>query len=278
MHWQKPRRIFVDSMSDLFHESLTFGQIMRVWMAISRAPQHTYLILTKRAQRQAEFMRQWADVAREDVILARGPEAVRQAHTCGRARLFADYLETFGPKPDGAAFPTYDWAGGPRWWPSEPSNVWFGVSVEDRGCKNRADLLRSTPAAVRFLSMEPLLEDLGKLDLTGIGWCIVGGESGPGARPMHPDWAQSIRDQCIAAGTAFFFKQWGEWKPCFDPLCDGSRCRRMSTAGRDVTPNMGWWKDGDQAMARVGKRAAGRLLDGREWNEMPRERGSHGPL
>lgn len=118
-----------------------------------------------------------------------------------------------------------------------PSNVWLGVSVENRrhGVP-RIDVLRHIPAKIRFLSCEPLLEDLGALDLTGIHWVIVGGESGPKARPMHPDWARAIREQCESQGATFFFKQWG-----------------------------GWGADGK----RRSKKANGRELDGRQWNGMP---------
>lgn len=111
---------------------------------------------------------------------------------------------------------------------------------------------------MRFLSIEPLLEDLGTIDLTGINLVIVGGESGHGARPMHPDWARSIRDQCVKAGVAFFFKQWGEHQPI-----DGAYHHSDLTAA-----NLGYggWQS---AMQRVGKKAAGRVLDGRVWDEMP---------
>ena len=117
-----------------------------------------------------------------------------------------------------------------------PGNVWAGVSVEAADYVHRIDDLRSTPAAVRFLSLEPLLGPLPELDLTDIDWVIVGGESGPGARPMDPDWVREIRDQCLSAGVPFFFKQWG-----------GTR-----------------------------KKAAGRLLDGRVWDEMPSARSQAG--
>jgi len=135
------------------------------------------------------------------------------------------------------------------------SNVWLGVSVEDRKRKDRIDRLRETPAALRFLSLEPLLEDLGELDLSGIGWVIVGGESGPQARPMQADWARGVRDQCQSAGVPFFFKQWGEWLPGEQ---DGA-----TTAAIGTILNCG------DAPIKVGKKAAGRLLDGREWSEFP---------
>lgn len=134
-----------------------------------------------------------------------------------------------------------------------PSNVWIGTSVEDQeAADKRIPLLSSIPAKVRFLSVEPLL---GPLDLTGhlasVHWVIVGGESGPDSRPMNPEWVRSIRDQCIAAKVCFFFKQYGDFAPTYtpDPL-------------NDISFNGHW-------VRRVGKKAAGRLLDGREWNEIP---------
>ena len=116
-----------------------------------------------------------------------------------------------------------------------PANVWMGVSVESKGYLNRVDRLRNTGASVKFLSLEPLLEELGAFDLTGIDWVIVGGESGPGARPMSPAWARNLRDLCVDARVPFFFKQWG-----------GTR-----------------------------KKAAGRMLDGETWNQMPGRKAGH---
>lgn len=118
-------------------------------------------------------------------------------------------------------------------------NMWLGVSVESAKYKDRIDMLRDTPAAIRFLSIEPLLEDIGQLDLRGIDWVIVGGESGPEARPMQPHWARMVRDQCLAFAVPFLFKQWGE------------------TNGMLVN---------------VGKKAAGRILDGRTWDQFPEVR------
>lgn len=145
---------------------------------------------------------------------------------------------------------------------SEPwPNCWLGTSVGHRSTLHRIDTLRTIPAAVRFLSIEPLLENLGTLDLTGIHWVIVGGESGHGARPMHPDWARSLRDQCQAAGVAFFFKQWGEFGPSPDAgLPD------------DLPDSAGFYFDPPHPPHKVwrfGKKTAGRTLDGREWNEFP---------
>lgn len=145
-----------------------------------------------------------------------------------------------------------------------PPNVWLGVSVESSKYLGRVDMLREVPAAVRFLSVEPLLEDLGQIDLTGIHWVIVGGESGPNARAMHAGWVRSIKDQCIAAGVPFFFKQWGEWIPVSQHDFRGFNPGVKSQAMEDAL------------FAHVGKKAAGRLLDGREWSEMPKEAGANG--
>lgn len=155
-------------------------------------------------------------------------------------------------------------------------NVWIGVSVENERYKYRIDHLSLINAAVRFLSLEPLLGDLGELDLRRIGWVIVGGESGHNARPMHPDWARSVRDQCLAAKLPFFFKQWGEWTP-------GENVTRRS--GKIATATLvdeGEWMLGEENLSRcdghrddqpdlyrVGKNAAGRMLDGELWDQMP---------
>ncbi len=156
LRWSEPRMIFVNSMSDLFHESVPDSYIEKVIATMRLANWHTYQVLTKRSIRLRGLLR--------------GPfrTAAKDAH------------------------------------------IWWGVSVEDRkhGMPRISDL-RDTPAAVRFLSVEPLLEDLGTLPLDGISWVIVGGESGPGARPMKEDWVLSIREQCAAADVPFFFKQWG---------------------------------------------------------------------
>ncbi|HAD03759.1 MAG: hypothetical protein A2005_00750 [Desulfuromonadales bacterium GWC2_61_20] len=174
-----PTVYFVNSMSDMFHEEIPDDYIRQVFDVIRRAPQHTFQVLTKRAERMAAF--------------------------------FQDY------KPS--------------------KNAWLGVTVEDRRYGvPRIDALRRVPAAIRFLSVEPLLEDLGEIDLTGIHWVIVGGESGPKARPMQQEWVLNIKRQCEAQGAAFFFKQWG-----------------------------GWGIDGKKR----GKKENGRLLMGRTWDEVP---------
>lgn len=149
--WRQPRVIFVNSMSDLFHENIPLEFIQRVFATMDACQQHTFQILTKRSQRLRELA------------------------------------------------PFLPW----------PSNVWMGVSVENRDVTSRVDDLRQVPAQVRFLSCEPLLGPLDGLDLRGVNWVIVGGESGPGARPMKQEWVMSILQQCRETGVPFFFKQWG---------------------------------------------------------------------
>ena len=149
--WRKPRMVFVNSMSDLFHEAIPDDFILRVFDVMGTARWHQYQVLTKR-----------------DENLARLDEKIT-------------------------------WT----------DNIWMGVSVENASCKPRIDKLRSTGARIKFLSLEPLLGPLGRLDLDGIDWVIVGGESGPKARPMDEEWVIDIREQCLRAGVPFFFKQWG---------------------------------------------------------------------
>jgi len=156
LRWPKPRRVFVNSMSDLFHPGIPDDYVEAIAQVMMAAHWHTFQVLTRRADRMGAML------------------GTRLRHA--------------------ATHP----------------HIWWGVSVENRrDGLPRIDHLRSAPAAVRFLSIEPLLEDLGELKLAGIGWVIVGGESGPGARPMDEKWVLSIRDQCRRAGVPFFFKQWG---------------------------------------------------------------------
>jgi protein gp37 len=164
------------------------------------------------------------------------------------------------------------WCGPPHVAPLP--NVHLLTSIESDPFTFRARHLVAAPGAVHGLSLEPLLGPLPSLDLTGIDWVIVGGESGPGARPMHPDWVRDIRDRCVAAGVPFFFKQWGGWQP----VEWGSG--EWTAGGRFLEPSGGWrsWRPGDvpaapsercQFVQLVGKKAAGRVLDGRTWDEMP---------
>jgi protein gp37 len=172
--WTRPRMIFVNSMSDLFHEEIPLSYIEQVFEVMGRASQHTFQILTKRHERLAEV---------------------------------ADAL---------------DWH----------ANVWIGVSIENRRFVHRADYLREVDAAVRFISAEPLLGPLEGLDLSGIGWLIAGGESGPGHRPVRREWLRELRDRCQDEGVAYFFKQWGGHRP----------------------------------------KSGGRELDGETWSQMPQAR------
>lgn len=174
--WKRGRLIFVNSMSDLFHDDVPLKFIQRVFQTMNSTPQHTYQILTKRAERVQELS------------------------------------------------PQLTWT----------SNIWMGTSIENSDYSWRSDCLRRTHAAIKFLSLEPLLGPLDKLNLQGIDWVIVGGESGPGARAVQKSWVRSIREQCKSAGVAFHFKQWGG----------------------------------------VNKKKAGRMLDGRTWDGRPNASGA----
>lgn len=203
---RRPRCYFVNSTSDLFHERLPDDAIDRVFAVMALAPQHIFIVLTKRSERM------------------RGYFSTNPRIKIARYR-----------------------------WPLR--NVWLGVSIEDRSALPRLDNLRATPSAVRLVSFEPLLDGLGDLDLAGIDWAITGGESGPGARPMHPDWARSIRDQCIAASVPFFFKQNGEF------LHEDDAYDLDIKEINSGPPPSGFY--------RVGKKRAGRTLDGRTWEQWP---------
>jgi protein gp37 len=214
LKWRKPSRIFVDDMSDLFYNGVPDGEVLDVFRIIAECPRHTFQILTKRADRMAAWFKRWRDVEPTGVgwtaRMERGPANIRLAHPPGRAHLFAEMIEGWGVPPDGAAYPLYDWMEGMRWWPDFFQHVELGVSVEDRkhGLP-RIDILREIPAALRFLSIEPLLEDLGEINLKGIGWVVIGGESGHSARPFQITWARDILRQCRAAGVPVFVKQVG---------------------------------------------------------------------
>ena len=268
LRWRRPRRIFVCAHGDLFHEDVPDEWINRVFSVMALAPQHRFQVLTKRADRMQRYF-----AAGEYPVVRR-----------------------WGAAP----FPL--------------PNVWLGVSVEDQErADERIPYLLETQAAVRFLSVEPLLSPItldcmalshwpsnygiipgyagtynallgswwpleggdfekefrGRLEeLPKLDWVIAGGESGPHARPIHRDWARSIRDQCVAAGVPFFWKQWGEWAPTpveriSKPLPGSIVPRKWTYAKRRHE-----FDDGTSAYW-VGKRFAGRLLDGRTWDEMP---------
>lgn len=203
LHWRKPRRIFVNSMSDTFHEALPDEAIDRIFAVMALCPQHTFMVLTKRPKR----MQKWFAGCLVDGKLRGGLGKAVQGICGGTYGGYA--IEAFYKLQ--LAFKS---------WPWPLPNIQLGVSVEDRSTLHRIDQLRETPAALRFLSLEPLLEDLGELDLRGIGWCIVGGESGPGARPCRVEWIRSVVKQCAAAGTSCFVKQLGSRAVSQCPSCD----------------------------------------------------------
>jgi len=304
LRWKRPRRIFVNSMSDLFHESIPDEWIDRVFAVMALAPQHIFQVLTKRPYRMRAYLLkkelEWTDWGvsehAEDVdfkFLYHNGELKQHLRDSG---WWIDYDYSEEGKKDGSR-PYY---GGKIPLP----NVWLGVSCEDqKTADERIPLLLQTPAAVRWISAEPLLEPISLCDLTSqtgndpidaighpdaafdlhvkpeaLNWVVVGGESGAGARPMHPDWARSLRDQCLAAGVPFFFKQWGKYLPLGvvndgDELVPGTAVfnQHGDRLSPDCCGNDYDVEDGDAAIrfGPVGKKIAGRLLDGREWNEYP---------
>jgi protein gp37 len=262
LHWRNPRKVFVNSMSDLFHARVPREFLAEVFATMAFTPQHTYQVLTKRPERMRRILTEpawWSDTF---------------AKACASRNM--------PTKPTSWVFEQ----GRPA--PNVLRNVWLGTSIESDKYIGRADDLRATPAAVRFLSLEPLLGPLPSLDLTGIDWVIAGGESGPGARPMHPDWVRSLRDRCESAGVAFFFKQWGEYGIMPRTLPNSLHSNELGiTVADDGTvyqPGDLTWPDGPRwgeavraghdhahlhAMYRVGKHAAGRELDGRTHDAYP---------
>jgi protein gp37 len=286
LRWRRPRRIFMPSLGDLFHDDVPDEFIAKSFAVASLARRHTYQITTKRPARMRSLLNgtSWRRLC-EDTQDQLNAEAYE-------AGVLPRY--EFERKRD-------------QWWSdfTEPlPNVWLGVSVENQKWADiRVPALLDTPAAVRWLSCEPLL---GPVNLdpwrnpgdlpdprtpadSRLNWVVVGGESGPRARPMHPDWARSLRDQCTSAGVPFFFKQHGEYCPAdvqrySEALtftgrgrgCVVEPCGRVSVAwsmgGGDLrddgpTPDAA-------VMLRVGKRAAGRALDGRTWDEYPAQTGT----
>lgn len=257
LHWRKPRRIFVCSMADLFHEDVPDEFVWSVFRTIAMCPQHSFQLLTKRPERMEKFLRGrfWRNIGR----------------ISNDGDFYAPII--FGEQREGDA-------------PFLP-NAWLGVSIEDqKTADERIPWLLKTPASVRFVSAEPLLgplhigrymahsimcEELPGPGMNGgqpchcsrIDWLITGGETGPGARPAHPGWFRSLRYQCVEAGVPFFHKQNGEWLD-FDSIS-------ASMALKRETPYQLQQIDG-LPMYRVGKPVAGRELDGRTWDEFPEAR------
>jgi len=268
LRWTKPRRIFVNSMSDLFHPDVPSDFIQAVFSIMAKCPHHTFQVLTKRPDRMQALLTDW------------------------ERRL------TFPSNPRTAVLP----------------NVWLGVSIEDQDTADkRIPMLLGTPAAVRFLSVEPLLGpvDLTRICIENhatlgtfanvllghqwdesaydgggqplesdppntarIDWVIVGGESGPKARPMHPDWVRSLRDQCEERGIPFLFKQWGEYLPGLDSSNEQIDAARTGvwvrqSGGFHDGNNADAFRDGDAHVLRVGKKSAGLLLDGVQHDGYP---------
>lgn len=252
LRWKKPRTVFVCSMTDLFYEGHCDYFIRMVWGVMALCPQHTFIVLTKRTDRMLDALEQSKDETARNIGWL-----LDDADTA-----FSQIMNTQFPLP----------------------NVWLGVSVEDqKTADERIPALLKTHAAVRFLSVEPLLGQIDLTDIAALDWVIVGGESGHNARPMHPDWARLLRDQCKAAGVPFFFKQWGSWRDCSHlerPAIAGASADHIFLPTGEVIGigvrkfGMGmvdgdWKERGAAWMCDVGKKAAGRLLDGIEHNEWP---------
>lgn len=258
LHWKKPRKIFVCAHGDLFHENVPDAWIDKVFAVMVLAPQHQFQVLTKRAERMREYLRACG------AILGRQTELRAAVEHLAGGRDAPGVSETWIKVSGSVAAQT---------WQPLP-NVWLGVSVEDQQRANeRIPHLLATPAAIRFISAEPLLGALTIFDLDGpidlpdgapspLHWVITGGESGPGARPMRPDWARSLRDQCAAAGVPFFFKQWGEWAP---QTAEQLSQLKPSTERRNLCGEAS-----RSFVYRIGKKAAGNTLDGRQYLEFPR--------
>lgn len=246
IRWNKPRMIFVCAHGDLFHESVPVEWIVQVFAVMIAAPQHTYQVLTKRSARMRQVM-QWLYETEE------GSDALVEA------------VESFAPETD------LDFT-------VPPEHIWMGVSAEDQQrWDERVENLRDTPAAVRWVSAEPLIGPI-MPNLAAIDWVVVGGESGPGARPMHPDWARDLLNACYLLGVPFLFKQWGSYQVVFDRDHDDpdwrncSQWERKYPKGRWLNLAGGTGFHGERVVyvTPVGKSQAGRLLDGVEHNGYPR--------
>lgn len=235
LRWTRGRKIFVNSMSDLFHGQVTVEYIGRVWAVMAATPQHQYQILTKRAKRMRTILtnENWTKIVTDALTDLKNEKVLSEKI----------WKETYAKISTG-----------------EPlENVWLGTSVEHEKTVHRISELISTPAAIRFLSCEPLI---GALDLkpylteNQIHWVIVGGESGVNARAMDPVWALTIRDDCVAANVAFLFKQWGEWGT-------------IKTAKKETHTFE------NATMYKIGKHKSGRTLDGKIWDDYPKSNTVH---
>lgn len=277
LRWRRPRRIFVCAHGDLFHEAVPNEWIGPVFAVMALAPRHTFLVLTKRAKRMREYLLDSARVrlvytaaAKLRVVASPDPDKrTKQFH----AWMSASAKDTAWLSEGGAAAilfgqnePGRDY---PSWvrWPLP--NVWLGVSVEDqaRADESRDDLAALAAAGWRtFVSYEPALGPVDWRSWEFLSWLISGGESGPRARPSHPDWHRAARDFCAQNGIPYFFKQWGEWTPTPE-IDDDSYPAFRARGGRDQFTFRDF-----TSMDLVGKSRAGRLLDGREHSEFPAAR------
>lgn len=257
LSWKKPKLVFVNSMSDLFHEAVPDEFIDQVFAVMALAEQHTFQILTKRPERMLAYLS-----AGEDRL-----DAIWDAYQWAIHKFLYE-----NPRVSNK-----EW-GKPKFVPWPLPNVMLGVSVEDQETADyRIPRLLQTPAAARFISCEPMI---GPVDLTGwlstdggprIDWVIAGGESGPNARPMHAAWVRAIRDQCLSADAPFFFKQWGEYvtgRIIPDDSFDGGAVVETESRGLYAI-SISHRLDDEFAAVRVGKKYAGRHLDGRLWEEYP---------
>lgn len=264
--WKKPTRIFVNSMSDLFHDEVSSIFLDKVFAVMALNPHHTFMVLTKRPERMLEYL------SRKDT-----DEAIGWAETM--------IYEEVGKLPAGVYH-------GPAHRRLPLANVWLGVTAENQEMADkRIPLLLQCPAALRFISIEPMLGRI-RLDVpmpgpdldqgggaticqpwmihSGIDWVICGGESGHHARPVHPDWVRSLRDQCASAGVPFLFKQWGEWLPAKQDKWGNVEFCDQNTMPHDGFLKLKTEDIGDGFIAfRFGKKSAGRLLDGKEYMEFP---------
>jgi protein gp37 len=305
LRWRRPRMIFVCSMTDLFADFVPDMWIDKMFAVMALCPQHTFQVLTKRPQRMRDYFTAHRRPATADDLR----RASMFSATNRLQGYIADYVKRGAFEPNGYG-PIYhqDWERAKDRLRHHPlANVWLGVSIEDQAAANeRLPHLLQTPAAIRFASAEPLL---GPIDLTAIryrdgdaemrwnaltaeawvdnsdsasayadycdgvtklDWLIAGGESGPKARPMHPDWPLALRDQCKAASVPFFFKQWGEWAASgafmLETMIEGTE---ITHPKYDVVKVSNHPLDGRTYMFRVGKKAAGALLDGIEHRAFP---------
>jgi protein gp37 len=293
LHWRKPRRVFVNSMSDLFHEDVPDDFIHAVFAVMARSRHHTFQVLTKRPARMRALLSRWQSegltmregcgVTLPNVWLGVSVEDQRAADeripellATPAAVRFLSCEPLLGPVN------LSKWFGGPGS-PVRKDNP--GPTDEPRTV--RGGHARSEPSgSVTGHVAEPQLDPAGAAasrTRPSISWVIAGGESGPGARPMHPAWARSLRDQCVAAGVPFFFKQWGEWadSTAVDPKPRAIEDRIFTSDGEVLGAGGGrgsaacgmvegdWRERGAAWMSRVGKKAAGRELDGRTWDQMP---------